>query len=266
MTQIEHIDVGGLRLRVSIEGRGRPLLLVNGIGAALELFAPFRARLSGIETIAIDMPGTGGSPATRWPRHMCGLARLLVRALDVLGFRDVDVLGISWGGALAQELAYRHADRVRRLVLAATSTGMLSVPGRPRALFVLATPRRYYSPSYLERVAPILYGGAARDQPELLREQGHFRFIRPPSVRGYLWQLAAGLGWTSLPWLHRVTAPALILAADDDPIIPLANAKLLAWRLPHARLDIVPRGGHLFLLTHADIIAPRIAAFLARLS
>lgn len=264
MTHSEHIEVNGIRLRVSIEGRGLPLLLVNGIGAALELFAPFRAHLAGIETIAIDVPGTGGSPATRLPMPMCGLARLLVGALDVLGFREVDVLGVSWGGALAQELAYRHAGRVGRLVLAATSTGMLSVPGRLGALFVLATPKRYYSPSYLERVAPVLYGGAARDQPELLREQGHFRFIRPPSLRGYVWQLAAGLGWTSLPWLHRVSAPALVLAADDDPIIPLANAKLLAWRLPDATLEIVPRGGHLFLLTHADTIAPRIAAFLAR--
>jgi poly(3-hydroxyalkanoate) depolymerase len=195
---------------------------------------------------------------------MCGLAHLLVRALDVLGFREVDVLGISWGGALAQEIAYRHPDRVRRLVLVATSTGVLSVPGRLRALLVLATPKRYYSPSYLEEVAPVLYGGAARDHPELLREQGHFRFLRPPSVRGYVWQLAAGIGWTSLLWLHRVHAPTLILSADDDPIIPLANARLLAWRLPNATLEVVPRGGHLFLLTHADSVAPRIAAFLAR--
>jgi poly(3-hydroxyalkanoate) depolymerase len=264
MTRTEFIDVDGTRLRVSIEGRGRPLLLVNGIGAALELFAPFRARLTGVETIAIDIPGTGGSPATTLPRRMCGVARLVMRALDVLGFPEVDVLGISWGGALAQEIAHRHADRVGKLVLVATSPGVISVPGRLAALRVLATPRRYYSPTYLEEVAPVLYGGAARDHPELLREQGHFRFIRPPSVRGYVWQLFAGIGWTSLPWLHRLRMPVLILHADDDPIIPLVNAKLIAWRLPDATLEVVSRGGHLFLLTHADTIAPRIAAFLAR--
>ena len=264
MKATDYVEVDGVRLRVSIEGngRGRPLLLINGIGAGLELFAPFRAQLEGIETIAIDVPGTGGSPATRLPRSFCGLARLLVGALDVLGYGVVDALGISWGGGLAQELAHRHPDRVRRLVLVATSTGFLSFPGRLDALLVLATRKRYYSPTYFEKVAPILYGGAARDQPELLRQQGHLRFIRPPSGRGYVWQMAAGFGWTSLLWLHRLRLPVLILAADDDPIMRLINARVMARLLPDATLEVVPRGGHLFLATHAETVAPRIAAFL----
>jgi poly(3-hydroxyoctanoate) depolymerase len=264
MTDAGFVEVDGARLRVSIagKGRGRPLLLINGIGAGLDLFAPFRARLEGVETIAIDVPGTGRSPPTLLPKRLRGLSRLLVRALDVLGFPEVDVLGVSWGGTLAQELAYRHPDRVGRLVLAATSTGLLSLPGRLDALLVLATPRRYYSPAYFDKVAPILYGGAARDRPELIREHGELRFLRPPSLRGYLWQLAAVAGWTSLPWLHRLRLPVLVLAADDDPIIPLANARLIAWRLPNATLEVVPGGGHLFLLTHAAEIAPRIGAFL----
>jgi len=259
---IEYVEVDGLRLRVSVQGHGRPLLLLNGIGASLELFQPFVARLRGVEAIAVDLPGTGGSATPRWPRRLGGLARLLVRLLDVLGYRDVDVLGISWGGTLAQELARRHPQRVGRLVLAATSPGVISLPGRPSALRVLATPRRYVSPAYFERVAPTLYGGAVRDDPRLLHEQGHLRFIRPPSVRGYAWQLAAIAGWSSLPWLHRVRTPTLVLAGDDDPIIPLANARLLAWRLPEATLEVVPRGGHLFLITHAETMAPRVAAFL----
>jgi len=265
MEHTDFVEVDGARMRVSIEGagRGRPLLLLNGIGAGLELFAPFRARLGEIETIAVDIPGTGGSPATALPKRLCGIARLLVSLLDVLGYAKVDVLGISWGGTLAQELAYRFPERVGRLVLVATSPGLFSLPGRLRALMVLATPRRYFSPTYFEKVAPILYGGAVRDRPELLQDQGHLRFIRPPSVRGYLWQLAAVAGWTSLPWLHRLRMPVLVMAGDDDPIIPVANARLIAWRLPNATLEIVPGGGHIFLLTHAETVAPRIAAFLA---
>lgn len=256
------VEVGGLRLRVSIRGHGRPLLLLNGIGAALELLDPFRARLDGVESIAVDLPGTGGSQTSLWPLRLRGLARLLDGLLDALGYREVDVLGISWGGALAQEMARRHAARVARLVLVATSPGWMSLPGRLAALRVLATPRRYYSPTYFEEVAPILYGGAVLEDPHLLREQGHLRFIHPPSLRGYLWQIAAVAGWTSVPWLHRLAMPTLVLAADDDPIIPLSNARLIAWRLPHATLEVVPRGGHLFLLTHADTVAPRISRFL----
>jgi poly(3-hydroxyalkanoate) depolymerase len=262
---VDFITVDDLRLRVSVEPgtrRGRPLLLVNGIGAGLDLFAPFRAQL-GVETIAVDLPGTGASPATRLPRRFRGFARILARALDELGYDAVDVLGVSWGGGLAQELAHRYPARVGRLILAATSTGMLSVPGRLDALLALATPRRYYSRDYFEKVAPVLYGGAARDRPELLREHGYLRALRPPSVRGYLWQLAAGTGWTSVPWLHTLRMPVLVIAADDDPIIPLVNARIMTKLLPNAQLEVVPRGGHLFLLTHAAQVAPRIEAFLA---
>lgn len=258
------VEVDGLRLRVSVRGHGRPLLLFNGIGASLEIFDPLRRELGRSETIAIDMPGTGGSQPTLLPRSLRGLARLACSALDVLGYRGaVDVLGLSWGGALAQELALSFPQRVRRLVLAATSTGWLGMPGDPRALWVLATPLRYYSPTYFEVIAPTLYGGAVREDPGLLRRQGHLRFIHPPSVRGYFWQLAAGLGWTSLHRLHRVRSPTLVMAADDDPIIPLAGSRLMAWRLPRARLSIVPGGGHLFLVTHAPELAPTIEKFLA---
>ena len=186
----------------------------------------------------------------------------MIRALDVLGYRAVDVLGVSWGGALAQEVALRHPRRVRKLVLAATTPGWIGVPGHPRALWALATPRRYYSRSYFEQVAPILYGGAARTNPRLLEEHGHLRFIRPPSVRGYLWQLMAIWGWSSLPWLHLVDRPTLVLSADDDPIAPLVNAKMIASRLPGARLHVVAGGGHLFIMTHVAEIAPLVERFL----
>jgi pimeloyl-ACP methyl ester carboxylesterase len=69
-------------------------------------------------------------------------------------------------------------------------------------------------------------------------------------------------GWTSLPWLHRVRQPTLILAGDDDPVIPLANARLMAWRMPSARLRVVEGGGHLFLLDQPETLVDDIPAFL----
>lgn len=257
------IDVDGVRLRVSVRGRGRPLLLLNGIGAAFELLDPFRRALGETETVAIDMPGTGGSEAMHLPHRLSTFADLVAGALDVLGYPEIDVLGVSWGGALAQEFARRHLARVRRLVLTATSPGVISVPGRPEALWALMTPRRYYSPTYFEQVAPILYGGAAKTNPSLLREHSHLRFIRPPSMRGYFYQVFAGTGWTSLPWLPRIDRPALVVAADDDPIIPLVNARLIARRLPNARLHVVANGGHLFIVTHAKEIGPVVERFLS---
>lgn len=262
MPAADFVEVEGIRLRFSIEGRGRPLLLLNGIGAPLELLEPLRRTIRDAETIAIDMPGTGRSGAMRLPHRLGTFARIARRALDVLGYGEVDVLGVSWGGVLAQEFARRYRARVRRLVLAATTHGCLSVPGHPRALWALMTPRRYTSPAYFAEVAPVLYGGAARTNPELLREHGHLRFIRPPSLHGYLYQLFAVSTWTGLPWLHQIDRPALVLAADDDPIVPLVNARILARGLPNARLHVVPDGGHLFLITHAAEVAPVIRRFL----
>lgn len=198
----------------------------------------------------------------RLPHRLATYADLLAGALDVLGYDEVDVLGVSWGGALAQEFSRRHLGRLRQLVLAATSPGWIGYPGSPRAMWVLATPRRYTSPAYFEKIAPIIYGGAARTHPDLLREYGHLRFIRPPSLRGYFWQMCAIWGWTSLPWLHRNRRPALVIAGDDDPIAPLANARLIVRALPDARLHVVHEGGHLFLVTHCEEVAPLVEEFL----
>src|ERR687898_2137669 len=77
----------------------------------------------------------------------------------------MDLLGISWGGGLAQQFALSQRDRCRRLVLVATGTGMLMVPGRPKVLARMATPRRYLDPGYAERIAADLYGGTFPGDP-----------------------------------------------------------------------------------------------------
>lgn len=258
---IEFVEVDGHRLRVSVQGSGPPLLLVMGIGGNIEMWEPLRRRLNA-ETIAFDAPGTGASSTPLVPLRMSGLARLTGRLMDRLGYRRSHVLGVSFGGALAQQYARDLPARVNRLVLAATSTGAISVPGRPSALRILATPRRYYSRSYLERVAPTLYGGRIRTQPDLLRQQAAARTTRPPSVRGYAAQLAAVAGWTSLPWLHTLDHPTLVLTGDDDPIVPSSNARLLRWAIPGAELVVFRGGGHLFLLDSAEVAAPVIQTFL----
>jgi poly(3-hydroxyoctanoate) depolymerase len=88
------------------------------------------------------------------------------------------------------------------------------------------------------------------------------QFVEPPSVRGYLGQLYAISGWTSMPWLHRLPQPTLVLAGDDDPIVPLINGRILAQRIPDARLQVIPGGGHLFMLEHPAATAAIISDFL----
>ena len=209
-------------------------------------------------------PGSAGLPHRSYPPTLRCLSGVLAGLVDELGHDRVDVLGLSWGGALSQEFAHRHPSRVRGLVLVATMHGWTSRPGRPAAVGILASPARYYSPAYLQAVAPTLYGREILDHPELLQRHTHLRSKRPPSMIGYTWQLWALRRWTSLPWLGRLAQPTLVLAGDDDPIIPLANGELMARLIPKGELQVVEGGGHLFLFLRAAAMAERVSAFLNR--
>jgi poly(3-hydroxyalkanoate) depolymerase len=258
------VAVGPLRVRVSERGTGEPpLVLVPGIGTGLEIWAPLRDALGGMRTVAFDPPGAGMSPPPARPLRLSRLARVVTDLLDVLGHERVDLLGVSWGGALAQQVARQAPARVRRLVLAATSCGLGSVPGHPAALAAMASPLRFYSRSYFELVAPYAYGGAARRSRLQRSDHARLWLRRPPSVRGYAYQLLALAGWSSLPWLHRLPQPTLVMAGAEDPLVPVVNARILARRIPGARLHVVEDGGHLFLLDHAAACAAAIRDFLA---
>jgi len=262
--QTQYVDIGEQRLRVAVK-RGdpsrTPLVIFNGVGANLELLEGVAQALRDIEVVTFDVPGVGGSPLPGKPYRFRTLARLTDAMLEVLGYRGaVDVLGVSWGGALAQQFARTCGPRCRRLVLAATSAGAVMVPGRMGALFTLMSPRRYRDPEFMQRVAPQIYGGRIAEQPDLIVP--FVKHMRPPDARGYFLQQLALAGWTSLPWLSRLTQPTLILAGTRDPLIHVANAKLMHRLIPNSRLQLID-DGHLFLLTNRQLATDSIGRFLA---
>jgi poly(3-hydroxyalkanoate) depolymerase len=236
-------------------------VLCNGIGAGLEVLDPLVAHLDP-DTIVVrfDVPGTGESPPSLVPYGFPYLAWVLGRVLTKLGLGVVDVLGVSWGGALAQQFAFQNPRRCRRLVLVATGTGALMVPGRPRVLAKMLTPRRFTDPDYVASIAGDLYGGTARghggDVANIFRAQLH-----TGSKVGYLHQLLAASVWTSLFALPAIRQATLVVAGTDDPIIPMANAHIMTRLLPHATLH-QHAGGHIDLVTNAAELAPVIDEFL----
>ncbi len=259
-----YLRIDGQLVRVSVRGDGPPVLLIMGLGGNIEMWDPLERALNdrGFQTIAYDASGTGYSPARLVPRRMPGIARQAVHLLDALGHPRADVLGVSFGGAVAQELALTNPHRVRHLVLASTMCGIGGIPGNPAAMSILATPLRYYSPTFLRLTADVLYGPSNGVDDEVRREQTTARQSRPPSAWGYLSQLAAVTAWSSLPWLHRIRSRTLVLAGDSDPIVPSRNARILAGRIPDARLEIVPNAGHLLLMDHAEQCGEIVADFL----
>jgi len=244
-------------------GEGRPLLLINGLGAGLEMWTPFASRLCGDrEVIAFDLPGSGRSAAGRWPIRMKGLARLVDALIDRLDLPTVDLLGYSLGGALAQEVAHRFPRRVGRLILAATTPGVPSIPPNPLAASLMLTPARYWNRGIAERIVPIIAGGRSARDRKVLDRGIDWRLADPPSTRGYLQQIYAMTLWSSHAWLHLLRQPTLVIHGDDDPLVPLINARYLARAIPDARLHIVTDGGHLFLLDQPDDAIAAISPFL----
>jgi poly(3-hydroxyalkanoate) depolymerase len=258
------VRVGGQLLRIHVRSgdpRRTPLLLVNGIGAAFESFDPLVDALHPDRpVIRFDPPGAGGSPVPTRPYRLPGLARTMLALLDVLGIERVDVLGVSWGGGVAQQFAWTARNRCRRVVLAATGTGTVMVPARPRVLARMATPRRYTDPDFLRRVAPQIYGGIARHDPDIPARLLHTH-SRAGSRRGYAFQLLAAAGWTSIGFLPFLRQPTLVLTGDDDPLIPTVNGHLLTALIPRAQLHVYP-GGHLELIARPERLAPLIEEFL----
>ena len=258
--------VGGRRLRVATWRLGtksncQSILFFNGIGANIETAAPLANALSDRAFITLEMPGTGNSPDPSLPYNPAVIAWTAACLLDKLGVDRVDVMGVSWGGAIAQHFALQHANRVRRLVLAATTPGVLMVPGELAALAKMFSPRRFRDPAFTRRNFAAIFGGADFEGSDDFKSS-HMGRTRAPTRRGYFYQILAMLGWTSLPFLPMLRAKTLVLMGDADRIVPVVNGRILARCIPKAELKIIPGGGHLFLLSHLSAVAVVLRNFL----
>jgi poly(3-hydroxyalkanoate) depolymerase len=254
-------DIDGITLRAAhwpVRGlpAGPPLLFFNGIGANMELAFGLGDMFPDREILTLDVPGVGLSPVTQWPYRHWMLARWIRKLADLYGIGEMDVMGVSWGGALAQQFAFQYRTRVRRLILCATTAGMTMVPGRPASLSKMADTRRYTDPDFMRENFAQLYGDMADPSSD-----GHIERLLPPDPKGYLYQLLAFAGWSSLPFIRFLKMPSLVVMGDADSIVPLANGHILNFALPDARLHVIEGGGHLFLVTRAAETAGIIQGF-----
>lgn len=266
------IQLGSQSIFVSIKpGKAgtTPLFICNGIGASTSLLTPFVEALHksnpDIEIITFDAPGVGGSSTPCLPYRFSGICKIIYQMLDYLGYNKVNVLGLSWGGMLAQEFTYQCSQRVDKLILAATCAGVMSVPPSMKVLSIMASPRRYTDADYAIKVAPDIYGGKFRTDKTLAathaKRVAESKSDVPHSQLGYTYQQLALCGWSSLWYLNRIKQPTLILAGDDDPLIALCNMKVLHNLIPNSTMYVFENEGHLFLLTEPDAV-PIISEFL----
>lgn len=240
------------------EGATETLLLFNGIGANIESAERFLLKFSKLRVIIFDAPGVGGTPTPTLPYRLSYVADIASALLNHLNVEKVHVFGVSWGGAAAQQFAYLNKQRVLSLTLAATTTGAIMIPGSPKTLMKMVTPKRHSDPSFMIKNAMQLYGGTVAVQEELMREFSEALDHGTPV--GYSYQLMAIMGWTSWHFLPTLDIPALVLMGEDDPIVPVANGRILVSRLKHGTLEVMPCG-HLFMVTMPEETATRVEQF-----
>jgi len=248
------ISVEGLRLFVREQGEGHPLLMFNGIGGNADMWGSAAEVLAlGSRTISIDSPGTGRSDTSLYPLPMHALSRVVLAALDELDYERVDVMGFSFGGALAQQVAFDAPERIRRLALVSTACGWGSRIGAVSAIAAIATPFRYLSTDWYAFTNGLL--GEGDDATDFTVG----RFVHPPTPLGYAYQLWALATWSSVGWLHRVEAPTLVISGGRDRLVPVENAVQLARLVPRSRLHILPAAAHLTMYYRAGV-APLLLA------
>jgi len=244
----------GLQLNVSICGEGSPLLLLNGLGGLIRTFAPLRDELEDFTTITLDVPGVDKSQMPRWPIRLPRHADVIAEMLQQLGIDQVDVFGVSWGGALAQEFALRYPNMVRRLILAATSPG-------PVLLMKPADVMDFFRKS---KNAKMRKQDSSRSSIHTLMRFGVMKGMLSVNPRTYYFQLAALIGWTSLLRLSRLPQRTLVLTGDRDPLIQAYNAHILRRTIRRSELRILKGEGHFFVVTSARRTAALIREFLSR--
>jgi len=223
-----------------------PLLLIAGIPAVADDWAPLAERLTGRRVIAYDNRGSGGSTVTPGPYTTAQLADDAAALLDHLGIARADVFGMSMGGMIAQEVALLAPERVRHLVLGCTHAGLRHATRQPRETAMAFAFDTDEWEARIRALAPHAFSRHVdRDALDefIAKKAGD---VQDPA--GYRAQVAAVLSHDALDRLPRVSAPPLVITGDDDRVIPGESSEPLAKAIPGARLHIIDRAGHLFFI------------------
>lgn len=253
----------GHTIHYDTRGEGPPLLLVMGLGLSGRYWSRWIDLLSpSFRVITLDNRGTGRSSAPRAPFRVADMADDAAAVLADAGAPRAQVFGVSMGGMIAQELALRHPARVGSLVLAATTPGGLRAYVDMLSVAQVLARSFFLSPAESGRLL-VPYLTPSRDLSFFQEWVAIGRSEPRPPARGPLLQLLACGMFSSAARLRRVEAPALVLAGDQDKIIPCAHSERLAALLPRAEFHVLKDTGHVFLIEREGEVLAHLRRFFA---
>ncbi len=253
----------GTRIYWDEKGKGEPILLIMGLSYASCMWHRSRPVLAAhYRTIAFDNRGVGQSDMPPGPYSILGMAQDAAAVLDAAGARSAHVFGVSMGGMIAQEFALQFPERVRSLILGCSAAGgPTAQPADPAAIAMLQATSWMSAEDAAQAAVPFIYdSGTPR-----ARIDEDIDIRRPWFARreAYLAQLQAILAWESYSRLPQMAAPTLVIHGQADRLVPVGNGKILAERIPGAKLVLLERAGHLFSTDQPDAAHKAVLEFLS---
>ena len=257
----------GVSIHYAVDGTsdGPTVLLLEGLGYGRWMWRWLTDDLAdGYEVLRPDNRGTGDSDAPDGPYSIAEMAADARAVLDDHGVDRAHVCGASMGGMIAQELALAD-DRVASLTLLCTSPGGDNAPEMPADVreHIFSAPEEL---GPRERVRylmePAVSDGFYEREPDLVDRIVDWRLAGDATPSGREAQAAAVAAFDATDRLSELSVPTLVLYGDDDRVLPAGNADLLAERLPHATVERIEGGPHLFFIEERDEIDARIRSFL----
>lgn len=258
-------DRSEISINYEVSGSGPRVLFFNGSGATLKSTALLIGALSKTcEVLAHDQRGLGETSIPEGPYSMADYANDGAALLDHLGWETCAVVGISFGGMVAQEFAASYPQRVEKLVLLCTSAGgdagssyplheLASLPASERAARITTLTDNRFTPEWL---------ATHPDDDAMVRMRNEQAAVpkSKETIKGEILQLGARIGHDVANRLHNITAPTFVLAGRYDGIAPVSNSEEIVRRLPDATMSVY-EGGHIFTAQDRRAIAD-IRAFL----
>jgi pimeloyl-ACP methyl ester carboxylesterase len=244
------------------QGHGAPLLLIMGLGYTSDMWYRIRPVLAAhYRTIALDNRGVGRSEVPSGPYPIALMASDAAAVLDAAGIESAHVFGVSMGGMVAQEFALQYPKRVLSLILGCTAAGgPTAVRAEREAIHMLLSREKMSREQAAETAVPFIYDPAT--PRERIDEDIAIRRPWFPRPEGYAAQLQGIFGWEAYSRLGQITAPTLVIHGESDRLVAPGNAKLIAERIPGAKLLMIPHASHLFLTDQTEVSLHAILQFL----
>jgi 3-oxoadipate enol-lactonase len=244
------------------QGHGTPLLLIMGLGYTSDMWYRIRPVLAAhYRTIALDNRGVGRSEVPSGPYPIALMASDAAAVLDAAGIESAHVFGVSMGGMVAQEFALQYPKRVLSLILGCTAAGgPTAVRAEREAIHMLLSREKMSREQAAETAVPFIYDPAT--PRERIDEDIAIRRPWFPRPEGYAAQLQGIFGWEAYSRLGQITAPTLVIHGESDRLVAPGNAKLIAERIPGAKLLMIPHASHLFLTDQTEVSLHAILQFL----